>query len=97
MRLGLLQHGLQGVERRGQRAPDNVRITRTTGDKILTNQMYYETTQALTHSDSFIRIEGQGRVIEGEGYEYYDKQRHYKINHVQGIFPIDDRKFMPRR
>ena len=76
---------------------DNVRITRTTGDKILTNQMYYETTQALTHSDSFIRIEGQGRVIEGEGYEYYDKQRHYKINHVQGIFPIDDRKFMPRR
>ncbi len=76
---------------------DNVRITRTSGDKILTNQMYYETTQALTHSDSFIRIEGQGRVIEGEGYEYYDRSQHYKINHVQGIFPIDDSKFTPGR
>ncbi len=76
---------------------DNVHVSRPTGDKILTNQMYYENDERRTHGDGFIHIEGQGRVIEGYGYQYFDRDQHYKIDNVQGIFPIDDRKFSPGR
>ncbi len=72
---------------------DHVRITRTTGDKILTNQMYYDTNTRVTHGDAFIHIEGSGRVIEGYGYQYRDHDKSYHIDNVQGIFPIDDRRF----
>ena len=74
---------------------ENVRITRTTGDRILTNQMYYENTTRITHGDGFIHIEGGGRVIEGYGYQYLDRDKRYKIDNEQGIVPIDDRKFRP--
>ena len=76
---------------------DNVRITRTTGDRILTNQMYYENNTRISHGNGFIHIEGGGRVVEGFGYQYLDRDKRYKIDNVQGIFPIDDRKFRPGR
>ena len=74
---------------------DNVRITRATGDRILTNQMYYENNTRISHGNGFIHIEGGGRVVEGFGYQYLDRDKRYKIDNVQGIFPIDDRKFRP--
>lgn len=75
---------------------DRVNITRTGGDFIYTDEMFYDTRQRWTHSDAaFVHIEGQGRVIEGHGYDYYDRESTYRIKNVQGIFPIDDRKFRP--
>ncbi|MDO4511342.1 MAG: LPS export ABC transporter periplasmic protein LptC [Bacteroidales bacterium] len=74
---------------------DNVRITRTSGDKIETNQMFYNTRTRRTYGDTFIHIEGSGRVIEGYGYEYWDDSQRYVVRRVQGIFPIDDRRFRP--
>ncbi len=74
---------------------DNVRITRTSGDKVETNQMFYNTKTHRTYGDTFIHIEGSGRVIEGYGYEYWDNDQRYVVRRVQGIFPIDDSRFRP--
>lgn len=74
---------------------DHVRITRTSGDKIETNQMFYNTKTHRTYGDTFIHIEGSGRVIEGYGYEYWDNDKRYVVRRVQGIFPIDDSRFRP--
>ncbi len=74
---------------------DNVRITRTSGDKVETNQMFYNTKTRRTYGDTFIHIEGSGRVIEGYGYEYWDNDKRYVVRRVQGIFPIDDSRFRP--
>lgn len=71
-----------------------VNITRTTGDFIYTDEMLYDSRRRWTHSDgAFVHIEGQGRVIEGYGYDYYDHDKTYRIKNVQGIFPIDDSRF----
>lgn len=70
---------------------NNVRITRMRGDKILTNQLYYDTQKGFYHSASFIHYEGNGRVVEGYGYQFYERDKHAKIDQVQGIFPINDR------
>lgn len=72
---------------------DHVRITRTTGDKIETNQMFYNSKTRRSYGDTFIHIEGSGRVIEGFGYEYWDHDKRYVVRRVQGIFPIDDSRF----
>ena len=80
---------------RSRNCMHNVRITRTTGDKIETNQMFYNTSTRRTYGDAFIHIEGGGRVIEGFGYEYWDNDKRYVVRRVQGIFPIDDSRFRP--
>ena len=70
----------------------NVRITNTTGDVILTDQLFWNQIEHKLYSDAFIHVEKQGRVVEGYGYESNEQFSTYTLNKVEAIFPVDENK-----
>ena len=70
----------------------NVRITNTTGDIVLTDELMWNQHEHRLYSDAFIHIEKQGRVIEGYGYESNERLTTYKLRQVEAIFPIDEKR-----
>ena len=68
----------------------NVRITNDAGDIILTDQLFWDQGQHKLHSEAFIHIEKQGRIIEGYGYESNETLTTYTLRRVEAIFPIDE-------
>ena len=70
----------------------NVRITTTTGDVVLTDELMWDQRAHRLFSDAFIHIEKQGRIIEGYGYESNERLTTYQLRQVEAIFPIDERR-----
>ena len=70
----------------------NVRITNTSGDIVLTEELTWNQHEHRLYSDAFIHIEKQGRVIEGYGNESNERLTTYKLRQVEAIFPIDERR-----
>jgi lipopolysaccharide export system protein LptC len=67
-----------------------VTITNASGGKIETNQMYWDRKSNKYYSDSFIRMQSQGKTLEGYGYESNDKMTKYTVRKVQAIIPVND-------
>ena len=67
-----------------------VTITNVNGGKIETNQMYWDRTANKYYSDSFIRMQQDGKVLEGHGYESNDRITNYRVRHVQAMLPAND-------
>lgn len=70
----------------------NVRVTNPSGDVILTDELIWDQHAHRLHSEAFIHIEKQGRIIEGYGYESNEKLTSYTLRQVEAIFPIDERR-----
>ncbi len=70
----------------------NVRITNTSGDIVLTDELMWNQHEHRLYSNAFIHIEKQGRVIEGYGYESNERLTTYKLRQVEAIFPIDEKR-----
>ncbi len=68
----------------------NVRMTNVKGEVILTNEIYWSQMAHRLYSESFIHIEKQDRVIEGNGYESNEDFTTYTLRNVEAIFPIDE-------
>lgn len=68
----------------------NVRMTNSTGDVVLTDQLMWDQHAHLLYSNAFIHIEKQGRIIEGYGYESNERLTTYQLRQVEAIFPIDE-------
>jgi len=67
-----------------------VTITNVNGGKIETNQMYWDRTANKYYSDSFIRMQQDGKVLEGHGYESNDRITNYRVRRVQAMLPAND-------
>ena len=67
-----------------------VTITNFNGGKIETNQMYWDRTANKYYSDSFIRMQQDGKVLEGHGYESNDRITNYRVRRVQAMLPAND-------
>jgi len=70
----------------------NVRMTTSTGDVVLTDELMWDQHAHKLYSDAFIHIEKQGRIIEGYGYESNEQLTTYQLRQVEAIFPIDERR-----
>lgn len=65
----------------------NVRLKNTSGDRFLTQQLFWDARAHTVHSDSFIHIERQDRIIEGYGFVSDEQITAYTIRRPTGIFP----------
>ncbi len=72
------------------RLDGRVYIVNTSGEKFLSEQLYWSNRDHKVYTDSFIHIERQDRVIEGYGFVSNDRMTNYSVNKVSGIFPISD-------
>lgn len=72
------------------RLDGRVYIINTSGEKFLSEQLYWSNREHKVYTDSFIHIERQDRVIEGYGFVSNDRMTNYSVNKVSGIFPISD-------
>lgn len=70
----------------------NVRMTNSTGDVVLTDQLMWDQHAHRLYSDAFIHIEKQGRIIEGYGYESNERLTTYQLRQVEAIFPVDEKR-----
>ncbi len=65
----------------------NVRYRSTDGDRLLTQQLFWDQNKQIVYSDSFIHLERADRTIEGYGFEADQNMRDYKVHRPSGIFP----------
>jgi len=65
----------------------NVRYRSTDGDRLLTQQLFWDQNRQIVYSDSFIHLERADRTIEGFGFEADQNMREYKVHRPSGIFP----------
>lgn len=68
----------------------NVRMKNITGDRFMTEQLFWDQNMHKVRSDSFIHIERADRIIEGYGFESNENMTTYTIKHPTGIFPTGD-------
>lgn len=68
----------------------NVRMRNETGDRFLTEQMFWDTRAHKIYSDSFIHIERSDRIIEGFGFETDEKISDYIVRRPTMIIPVSD-------
>lgn len=71
----------------------HVNITNSSGDVIMTDQLFWNQNAHMLYSEAFIHIEKQGRVIEGYGYESNERFTTYTLRRVEAIFPVDENRF----
>lgn len=72
------------------RFDSNVRIINISGDKFLTQQLFWDQQAEKFYCDSFIHIERADRIIEGYGFESNQQMTEYQIFHPTGAFPSSD-------
>lgn len=77
------------------RLDGNVNVLNTSGEKFLTQQLYWSQRDHKVYSDSFIHIEKADRIIEGHGFNSNDRMTTYNVNKPSGIFPVSE--FQRRR
>ncbi len=65
----------------------NVRYRSVDGDRLLTQQLFWDQNQQKVYSDSFIHLERADRTIEGFGFEADQNMREYTVRKPSGIFP----------
>jgi len=68
----------------------NVRMKNITGDRFLTEQLFWDQNTRKIYSDSFIHIERADRTIEGYGFVSNENMTTYTIKDPTGIFPTGD-------
>ncbi len=68
----------------------NVRINNVSGDKFLTNQMFYDVRSQKIYSDSFIHIEKSDKIIEGYGFKSNSAITEYVVNRPTMIIPVSE-------
>jgi LPS export ABC transporter protein LptC len=67
----------------------NVKIINLRGDKFETSLLYWDQLSRRIYSDSFIRIEQDGLVMKGYGFESNEQLTIYKILKPTGDLPVD--------
>lgn len=72
------------------RLDGNVNILNTSGEKFLTQQLFWSQRDHKVYSDSFIHIERNDRIIEGYGFTSNERMTTYTIQKPSGIFPLSD-------
>lgn len=65
----------------------NVRYRSVDGDRLLTQQLFWDQNKQKVYSDSFIHLERADRTIEGFGFEADQNMREYTVRKPSGIFP----------
>ncbi len=65
----------------------NVRYRSVDGDRLLTQQLFWDQSKQIVYSDSFIHLERADRTIEGFGFEADQNMRDYTVRRPSGIFP----------
>ena len=73
---------------------DSVLVTFSTGETIVTNEAFWNTRDGHYYGKLFVRLKGNGRVVEGYGFDAWDRNDSFVIREVKAVLPIDDRKFM---
>lgn len=70
----------------------NVKITNADGSLLNTDQMFWDQKTQEIYSEAFIRLQKDGRIIEGYGYRSDQRLTTYTLRRVQAIIPVDPQK-----
>lgn len=68
----------------------NVHVENLQGEKFETSLLYWDQKKELIYSDQFIRIEQEGQVVLGVGFESNQDMSQYEILDSKGSFDIDE-------
>ena len=69
----------------------NVQIHSQKGDKFNTSQLFWNEKDRKIHSDKFIQIEQEDKLLTGYGFESNQELTEYEIKNTTGIFTIEDK------
>lgn len=75
------------------RLDGRVEMTKAPKDLFQTPQLFWDQNKHRLYSDSFIHIENETHVLEGQGFESDERLTQYRIIKPQGIFPINSAAF----
>jgi LPS export ABC transporter protein LptC len=68
---------------------NNVQVMNLAGEKFETPLLYWDQNQHRIYSDSSIRIEQEGWISTGQGFESNESLTIYSILNSKGDFPLD--------
>lgn len=68
----------------------NVRINNESGDRFMTQHLFWNTAEHKMYSDSFIHIEKSDRIIEGYGFTSDERISDYVVNRPSMIIPASE-------
>lgn len=75
--------------RRLWRLDGNVEVKKLPKDLFLTQQVYWDQRLRQVYSDSFIHIENETHMLEGQGFRSNEQFTVYNIVRPTGIFPVN--------
>lgn len=75
--------------RRLWRLDGNVEVRKMPKDLFLTQQVYWDQRMRQVYSDSFIHIENETHMLEGQGFRSNEQFTVYNIVKPTGIFPVN--------
>lgn len=75
--------------RRLWRLDGNVEVRKMPADLFLTQQVYWDQRLRQVYSDSFIHVENETHMLEGQGFRSNEDFTVYNIVKPTGIFPVN--------
>lgn len=74
------------------KAIGNVEVENLQGERFETDLLYWDQEKKLIYSDAYMRIEQEGSVITGIGFESNENMSEYRIYNPQGSVPVNEEK-----
>lgn len=71
-------------------AKDSVEVINSAGEILNTEQLFWDETQEIIYSDSFVKVTRPDEVIMGEGFEADETFSRWEIRKIQGTIYIYD-------
>jgi len=83
-------YGLQKTDDDLMEAKGNVRVVNEKGEKLSTDQLFWDTKKRQIYTDSYVKIITAEQIIEGDGLISNEDFSEYKIRKIRGIISLDD-------
>ncbi|MDB9774942.1 LPS export ABC transporter periplasmic protein LptC [Vicingaceae bacterium] len=83
-------YGLQKTDDDLMEAKGNVRVVNEKGEKLSTDQLFWDTKKRQIYTDSYVKIITAEQIIEGDGLISNEDFSEYKIMKIRGIISLDD-------
>lgn len=83
-------YGIQLTEQNLMEAKGNVRVVNEKGEKLNTEQLFWDTERREIYTDLPVKIITADQIIEGDGLVSNEDFSEYKIKKIRGIISLED-------
>lgn len=83
-------YGIQRAKKNLMEAKGNVRVVNEKGEKLNTEQLFWDTERREIYTDMYVKIITADQIIEGDGLVSNEDFSEYKIKKIRGIISLED-------